>query len=318
MAIAPFALQPAVPRKAAPETFQVIEELFERLKIKVNQLIAAANAEDTAIIASIGAFVVGPAVSVDGQIMLFDGITGKLAKAATGSGPVHATAGVYSVGPINFAGGATEVTGDLQIANFNSGTDASASTFWAGDGTWRQAGQSHNLLSDVHPDTIPGETPEIAAIVIGKAYTAGLAEGFWADGLPFASAPGPNDPSTNQFWADGLPIAEMGTISGARWGKLDPPATFGNLLRGGPTGLFWDDNTGMIAFLDALENTRWLKTAEATVDPAVADLVTLAGMAVYMKNDKFVIAYNRAGTMTFITIPMDGATVAWTHGTTAP
>ncbi len=318
MAITPFALNPAVPRKAAPETFQVIEELFERLKNKVNQLIADANREDQAIIDSIGAFVVGPDTSVDGQIMLFDGTDGKLAKAATGSGPVHATAGVYSAAPINFAGGATEVIGNLQIANFNSGTDADSSHFWAGDGTWRLAGQSHNLLSTVHPDTIAGDTPEIAALVAGKQFTFGLAESFWFQGLPFAGGAGPNDATTNQFWAAGLPLSEMSAISGARWGKLDPPATFGNVLRGGPTGLFWDANGTLIAFLDGLENTSWLKLPEATVNPAITDLTTLAGFACYMKADKFVIAYNNAGTMTYISIPMDGATIAWTHSTTAP
>lgn len=41
--------------------------------------------------------VVGPAASVDGEIALYSGITGKLLKRATGSGVVHATSGVYSV-----------------------------------------------------------------------------------------------------------------------------------------------------------------------------------------------------------------------------
>lgn len=40
--------------------------------------------------------VLGPASSVDGQIVLFDGTTGKLVKAATGSGVVYTASGVYN------------------------------------------------------------------------------------------------------------------------------------------------------------------------------------------------------------------------------
>ncbi len=41
--------------------------------------------------------VIGPGTSLDGQIVLFDGLTGDVLKGATGSGFVTATNGVYGV-----------------------------------------------------------------------------------------------------------------------------------------------------------------------------------------------------------------------------
>ena len=66
----------------------------------------------------------GPASSVDGEIVLFDATTGKLIKAATGSGVVHSVSGVYSVSNVNLA---SEVTGILPVANGGTGLSASGS-----------------------------------------------------------------------------------------------------------------------------------------------------------------------------------------------
>lgn len=62
---------------------------------------------------------------------------------------------------------------------------------------------------------------------------------------------------------------------------------------------------------------------ETSSDPSASDL-TIAGsntedvFKFYMKNDKAVIAVNRSGTVNYLTIPLDGATTAWSWSTSAP
>ena len=62
----------------------------------------------------------------------------------------------------------------------------------------------------------------------------------------------------------------------------------------------------------------WQIATEATANPTTDNLASLSQFAVYMRNDKFVVAYNNAGTITYIKIAMDRSATTIVHNTTPP
>lgn len=102
----------------------------------------------------------GPGVSVDGQIMLFNGTSGAVAKAATGSGFVKATSGVY--GTQASVSLTADVAGVLPVAN--GGTNSSTA-----------------LNNNRVIQSSGGKLVEAAAITASKALASDV------NGIPVAS-----------------------------------------------------------------------------------------------------------------------------------
>jgi hypothetical protein len=122
----------------------------------------ATNAADIAALqAAAAGYVVGPASSTNNGFVKFDGTTGKLVKD-------HAATIAL----------ASEVSGNLPVANLNSGTGAGATTFWRGDATWTVPVLSSitaSLGADVALNNVANyfDGPSVAQGSTGTWYVSG-------------------------------------------------------------------------------------------------------------------------------------------------
>jgi len=194
--------------------------------------------------------VVGPASSVASQAALFDGTTGKLLKAATGTGPAKLASGVLSAAAIDLSG--SEVTGNLPVSHLNSGTAASSSTYWRGDGQWATAAGGGDVSG-------PGAATVDNEIVLwnstsGTVVKRGPLPSTLLSTTAIGSEPGSPLAGYEDLYTD---APYMARYSGSLWAPFGPLFKFTT-----PTGSFSWVNQGSATISTA--NGGMLLTGAAT------------------------------------------------------
>lgn len=201
---------------------------------------------------------------------------------------------------------ATTITRATITDDSGSGTDGTIiNSAWVGTAIYDKVDNLFGANQTIEASTNAGLTHKVRNNSSGTAAYAGYVLG--------------NDDTSNAFVA--LAFSTGYTTSA----YYQPSTACLQSAMSGGMNLVASHASGLIKVYTggSTARARWLAAGhfvvdELSTDPGTSDLTADAAVAVYTKSDKMVFAYNNSGTMTYVTIPLDGSTTTWTHGTSAP